>query len=76
MSTKKSYFDLIKEAIVALKDRTGSSAVAIKGHIVANNADFNFQQVLSFCSIFENFKLRDEISFFVDLLHSISSELP
>lgn len=46
MSTKKSYFDLIKEAIVALKDRTGSSAVAIKGHIVANNADFNFQQVL------------------------------
>lgn len=25
---------------------------------------------------FENFKLRDEISFFVHLLHSISSELP
>ncbi len=47
MSTKKSYAELVKEAIVALKDRTGSSAQAIKAHITANNAGLNFLQVLT-----------------------------
>ena len=47
MSTKKSYAELVKEAIVALKDRTGSSAQAIKAHITANNAGLNFLQVLA-----------------------------
>ncbi len=33
MSAKKTYFELIKEAIVALKERTGSSPQAIKTFI-------------------------------------------
>ncbi|RYG66418.1 hypothetical protein EON64_09800, partial [archaeon] len=42
---QKSYGDLAREAIIALKDRTGSSMQAIKNHIVANNSGLNFQQV-------------------------------
>ena len=34
MSAKKSYFELAKEAILALKERTGSSVQAIKGYMV------------------------------------------
>ncbi len=45
MSAKKTYFQLIKEAIVALKDRTGSSQQAIKAHIVKNNPSITFAQV-------------------------------
>lgn len=45
MSAKKSYADLIKEAIVALKDRTGSSTHAIKAHIAANHPSLNFAPV-------------------------------
>ena len=45
MSSKKSYSDMVKEAIVALKERTGSSSPAIKAYIIANNKDLNFQQV-------------------------------
>ena len=43
---KKSYFDLAKEAIVALKERTGSSPQAIKAHIVANHPSIKFAQHL------------------------------
>jgi histone H1/5 len=48
MSTaaKKSYFELAKEAIAALKERTGSSAQAIKAHIVANHPTIKFAQHL------------------------------
>lgn len=48
MSTaaKKSYFELAKEAIAALKERTGSSAQAIKAHIVANHPSIKFAQHL------------------------------
>lgn len=45
MSAKKSYADMAKEAIVALKDRTGSSLQALKSYIVANNAGLNFAPV-------------------------------
>lgn len=43
---KKSYFELAKEAIAALKERTGSSAQAIKAHIVANHPTIKFAQHL------------------------------
>ena len=43
---KKSYFELAKEAIAALKDRTGSSPQAIKAHIVANHPSIKFAQHL------------------------------
>lgn len=48
MSTtpKKSYFELAKEAITALKERTGSSQQAIKAHIVANHPSIKFAQHL------------------------------
>lgn len=48
MSTtpKKSYFELAKEAITALKERTGSSQQAIKAHIVANHPTIKFAQHL------------------------------
>ena len=36
---KVSYVQLIHDAIVALKDRTGSSSVAIQKYILANNPD-------------------------------------
>ena len=42
---KKTYFELVKEAISALKDRTGSSAQAIKGFITEHNPKLDFQQV-------------------------------
>lgn len=46
MSTvKKSYFDLAKEAISTIKDRTGSSAQAIKAYITKKYPSFKFQQV-------------------------------
>lgn len=45
MSAKKSYADMIKEAIVALKDRTGSSTHAIKAHIAANHPSLSFAPV-------------------------------
>ena len=45
MTTKKTYFDLVKEAIVALKDRSGSSAQAIKAYIVKTNPGLKFAQV-------------------------------
>ena len=39
----KSYAVMISEAIVALKDRTGSSSAAIKKHILANNNGLDFK---------------------------------
>jgi hypothetical protein len=45
MSAKKTYLEMATEAIVALKDRTGSSPHAIKAHIVASNPKIDFQQV-------------------------------
>lgn len=56
MSTapKKTYFDMVKEAIIALKDRTGSSSQAIKAYIVANNKDLDFQQVSSNITAFQH----------------------
>jgi len=44
-AAKKSYFELIKEAIVALKDRTGSSTIAIKGHIAAAHPTVDVKNV-------------------------------
>ena len=44
-AAKKTYFELVKEAILALKDRTGSSAQAIKGFITEHNPKLDFQQV-------------------------------
>ena len=43
---KKSYVELAKEAIAALKERTGSSPQAIKAHIVANHPTIKFAQHL------------------------------
>lgn len=43
---KKSYVELAKEAIAALKERTGSSPQAIKAHIVANHPSIKFAQHL------------------------------
>jgi hypothetical protein len=46
MSTaKKTYFQLAKEAIVALKERGGSSSQAIKAFIIKNNPGITFAQV-------------------------------
>ena len=44
-ATKKPYYDLVKEAILALKERTGSSAQAIKGYITSTYPKFDFAQV-------------------------------
>jgi histone H1/5 len=43
-ASKKSYFELAKEAIAALKERSGSSSQAIKSHIVANHPTIKFAQ--------------------------------
>jgi hypothetical protein len=43
---KKSYFELAKEAIAALKERGGSSNPAIKAYIVSNHPSINFAQHL------------------------------
>ena len=45
MAAKMTYFELAKEAIASLKERTGSSSQAIKGFIVANHPAINFEQV-------------------------------
>lgn len=42
---KMTYFDLLKEAIVALKERSGSSPQAIKTFIVSKYPSVSFQQV-------------------------------
>ncbi|CAN0059984.1 unnamed protein product, partial [Heterosigma akashiwo] len=39
-----TYYDMIVKAIVALKDRTGSSPQAIKAYILANYPDVKFAQ--------------------------------
>jgi hypothetical protein len=44
---KKTYFDMAKEAIMAIKDRTGSSSQAIKTYITATYPDVAFGQVNS-----------------------------
>ena len=51
MSTtpKVSYFDLAKEAIVALKERTGSSLQAIKAHIAKAHPEVDFAAVSGIC---------------------------
>ena len=43
---KKSYLELAKEAIAALKERTGSSPQAIKAYITSNHATIKFAQHL------------------------------
>jgi hypothetical protein len=43
-ASKKSYFELAKEAIAALKERSGSSNQAIKAHIVSNHPTIKFAQ--------------------------------
>ena len=45
VATKKTYSQLIKEAIVALKERTGSSSQAIKAYIVKAYPSQTFAQV-------------------------------
>lgn len=42
---KKSYFDMAKEAIIALKERSGSSPQAIKAYIVSKYPTLAFGQV-------------------------------
>jgi hypothetical protein len=42
---KKTYFDMAKAAIIALKDRTGSSPQAIKTYITATYPAAGFKQV-------------------------------
>jgi histone H1/5 len=44
VASKKSYFELAKEAIAALKERSGSSTQAIKAHIVFNHPSIKFAQ--------------------------------
>mmetsp|Transcript_6448 Transcript_6448/g.8468 ORF Transcript_6448/g.8468 Transcript_6448/m.8468 type:complete len:136 (+) Transcript_6448:85-492(+) len=39
-----TYYEMIKAAILALKDRTGSSPQAIKSHILTNFPGVKFQQ--------------------------------
>jgi hypothetical protein len=46
-SANKSYFDLAKEAIVDLKDRTGSSLPAIKSWIQSKYPKMDFAAVSS-----------------------------
>lgn len=43
---KKSYVELAKEAIAALKERTGSSQQAIKAYITSNHPSIKFAQHL------------------------------
>jgi hypothetical protein len=45
MSTTKTYFELAKEAIAALKDRSGSSPQAIKAYITSKYPAVKFAQV-------------------------------
>ncbi len=42
---KKSYSQLVIEALIALKDRTGSSSQAIKSWIIATYPSIPFAQV-------------------------------
>ena len=53
-AAKKSYFDLAKEAIGALKDRTGSSSQAIKAYITTTHPSVKFQQVCDYFCIILN----------------------
>eukprot|EP00596_Hydrurales_sp_CCMP1899_P009135 CAMPEP_0119041396 /NCGR_PEP_ID=MMETSP1177-20130426/11854_1 /TAXON_ID=2985 /ORGANISM="Ochromonas sp, Strain CCMP1899" /LENGTH=169 /DNA_ID=CAMNT_0007007411 /DNA_START=34 /DNA_END=543 /DNA_ORIENTATION=- len=46
MAAKMTYFEMAKEAIASLKERTGSSAQAIKAYIADNHKEINFQQHL------------------------------
>jgi hypothetical protein len=48
-SSNKSYFDLAKEAIVDMKDRTGSSLPAIKSWIQARYPKMDFAAVCVVC---------------------------
>jgi histone H1/5 len=45
-AAKKTYFEMAREAIVALKERSGSSSQAIKKHMCASNKSLNFAQHL------------------------------
>jgi len=45
-AAKKTYYQLVTEAITSLKDRTGSSTQAIKAWIISNNPDIAFAQVI------------------------------
>lgn len=46
---KKSYFDLAREAIIALKERSGSSQQAIKAYITSKYPTLAFGQVNIYC---------------------------
>ena len=41
---KKSYYDHICEAILALKDRKGTSSIAMESYIISNNSDISFKR--------------------------------
>jgi hypothetical protein len=44
-TSKKTYFELAKEAIESLKERTGSSSQAIKTYISVQYPEVDFAQV-------------------------------
>ena len=68
-TVKKTYFELVKEAILALKDRTGSSAQAIKGFITEHNPKLDFQQVSLILPFFstESLLLASFLSIFYEM---------
>lgn len=45
-AAKKTYFEYARDAIVALKERNGSSSQAIKKHMCSANKDLKFAQHL------------------------------
>ena len=44
-SSKKSYIDMAQEAIIALKDRTGSSQIAIQKYILSQNPNVDLKKL-------------------------------
>lgn len=75
MSAPKSWLEMSKEAIVALKDRTGSSMQAIKAYIMKAYPTINFQQHMLRQALkkgAESGKVR-EVRMLLITLHRVSS---
>jgi hypothetical protein len=76
MSNKKTYFEMAKEAIGALKERTGSSAQAIKTYIASKYPAVKFQQVTILLSASYSNRLENLSILLSLLLNSTCSALP